>query len=145
MSCGLRLVALVVGLGLGAPTPGAVVVADPSSYRAALAQLEPVQFNYRSDDSETYVGFIAEDVPELVANKDRSSLSPMDIVAVLTSNADRGRALVAAVAPRLGVRELPCPEGCNTVLDSAVITPSEARDPELVARLDAVAGRVLRA
>lgn len=51
---------------------------------AALAQLEPVQFNYRSDDSETYVGFIAEDVPPLVANNDRASLSPMDIVAVLT-------------------------------------------------------------
>jgi hypothetical protein len=43
-----------------------------------------VQFNYRNDDAETYVGFIAEDVPELVANKDRTSLSPMDIVAVLT-------------------------------------------------------------
>jgi hypothetical protein len=51
---------------------------------AALAQLEPVQFNYRSDGSETYVGFIAEDVPPLVANNDRVSLSPMDIVAVLT-------------------------------------------------------------
>ena len=51
---------------------------------AALAQLEPVQFNYRSDDSERYVGFIAEDVPSLVANEDRASLSPMDIVAVLT-------------------------------------------------------------
>jgi hypothetical protein len=30
------------------------------------------------------VGFIAEDVPELVATKDRKGLSPMDIVAVLT-------------------------------------------------------------
>jgi hypothetical protein len=43
-----------------------------------------VQFNYRNDQSETYVGFIAEDVPDLVANEDRASLSPMDIVAVLT-------------------------------------------------------------
>jgi len=51
---------------------------------AALAKLEPVQFNYRDDRSETYVGFIAEDVPALVANSDRASLSPMDIVAVLT-------------------------------------------------------------
>lgn len=50
----------------------------------ALANLEPVQFNYRGDDSETYLGFIAEDVPALVANRDRVSLSPMDIVAVLT-------------------------------------------------------------
>jgi len=51
---------------------------------AALASLEPVQFNYKSDDSETYLGFIAEDVPEIVASNDRMSLSPMDIVAVLT-------------------------------------------------------------
>jgi hypothetical protein len=33
---------------------------------------------------EQYVGFIAEDVPELVAMKDRKGLTPMDIVAVLT-------------------------------------------------------------
>ncbi len=51
---------------------------------AALAQLEPVQFNYRNDDTESYVGFIAEDVPALVASSDRQSLSTMDIVAVLT-------------------------------------------------------------
>jgi len=52
--------------------------------RAALMQLEPVLFNYRNERDETYVGFIAEDVPDLVANSDRQSLSAMDIVAVLT-------------------------------------------------------------
>lgn len=51
---------------------------------AALMQLEPVTFRYIDESGENYVGFIAEDVPELVANSDRSSLSPMDIVAVLT-------------------------------------------------------------
>ena len=51
---------------------------------AALAALQPVQFNYKSDGQETYVGFIAEDVPELVATGDRQGLSAMDIVAVLT-------------------------------------------------------------
>lgn len=51
---------------------------------AALMQLEPVSFNYRNERDEEYLGFIAEDVPELVANQDRSSLSTMDIVAVLT-------------------------------------------------------------
>jgi hypothetical protein len=60
---------------------------------AALADLEPVQFNYRSDDSEDHLGFIAEDVPALVATSDRASLSPMDIVAVLTKviQAQQGR------------------------------------------------------
>jgi hypothetical protein len=50
----------------------------------ALAALDPVKYNYKSDIEEKHVGFIAEDVPELVATKDRRSLSPMDIVAVLT-------------------------------------------------------------
>ena len=51
---------------------------------AALANLEPVRFSYRSERGEDYVGFIAEDVPELVATSDRDGLSTMDIVAVLT-------------------------------------------------------------
>jgi outer membrane biosynthesis protein TonB len=50
----------------------------------ALAGLQPVQFRYKNDAEETYVGFIAEDVPDLVAMDDRQSLSAMDIVAVLT-------------------------------------------------------------
>ena len=49
-----------------------------------LATLDPVKFNYKSDTSEKHVGFIAEDVPGLVATKDGKGLSPMDIVAVLT-------------------------------------------------------------
>jgi len=66
-----------------------------------------------------------------------------EIVAVLTDNAERGRALVAGLAPHLKGRPVPCESGCDRALDSALITPPEARDPELCARLDAVAGRVL--
>jgi hypothetical protein len=51
---------------------------------ATLKDLNPVRFTYKADKSDEQVGFIAEDVPELVATKDRKSLSPMDIVAVLT-------------------------------------------------------------
>jgi 5'-methylthioadenosine phosphorylase len=65
-----------------------------------------------------------------------------DIVAVLTSNADRGRALVAASAPRLAGRPQPCREGCDTALDDALITPPGARDPALLRRLDAILARV---
>lgn len=50
----------------------------------ALKGLNPVLYNYKVDKNEHHVGFIAEDVPALVASKDRKSLSPMDIVAVLT-------------------------------------------------------------
>jgi len=51
---------------------------------AVLAGLEPVHYNYKNDFQESYVGFIAEDVPDLVATSDRKGLSAMDIVAVLT-------------------------------------------------------------
>jgi hypothetical protein len=50
----------------------------------ALAGLKPVTYNYKADKEEDHVGFIAEDVPELVAKKNRKSLSSMDIVSVLT-------------------------------------------------------------
>jgi hypothetical protein len=53
---------------------------------AAVAALKPVRYNYIKEKDEQYVGFIAEDVPELVAqtSTDRHYLSPMDIVATLT-------------------------------------------------------------
>ena len=41
-------------------------------------------FTYKTGAGEQHIGFIAEDVPDLVATKDRKGLSPMDIVAVLT-------------------------------------------------------------
>ena len=51
----------------------------------ALKKLSPVKFTYKKDkENEEYVGFIAEDVPELVASRDRKGLGSMDIVAVLT-------------------------------------------------------------
>lgn len=49
-----------------------------------LGGLNPIKYNYKTDAEDRHVGFIAEDVPELVATRDRKGLSPMDIVAVLT-------------------------------------------------------------
>ncbi|KJU86829.1 conserved hypothetical protein, secreted [Candidatus Magnetobacterium bavaricum] len=49
----------------------------------AFNKLEPVSFKYKTDD-EQHIGFIAEDVPDIVASKDRKGLSPMDVVALLT-------------------------------------------------------------
>jgi hypothetical protein len=49
-----------------------------------LKELNPVKFAYKKDMTEKHVGFISEDVPDLIATKDRKGLSPMDIVAVLT-------------------------------------------------------------
>jgi hypothetical protein len=50
----------------------------------ALKALQPVTFAYKANPGETSVGFIAEDVPDLVATTDRKGLSSMDVVAVLT-------------------------------------------------------------
>jgi hypothetical protein len=51
---------------------------------SVLEGLNPVRYSYKAAEGESHVGFIAEAVPDLVATKDRKSLSPMDIVAVLT-------------------------------------------------------------
>ncbi len=67
----------------------------------ALANLQPVQFRYRNDDPELYVGFIAEDVPDLVAMDDRQSLSAMDVVAVLTKVVQAQQQRIAALEERL--------------------------------------------
>lgn len=66
------------------------------------------------------------------------------IVATLLENAERARSLVVDVAPRVVELEGACPHGCQTALEHALITAPEHRDPELLARLDAVAGRLLR-
>ncbi len=50
----------------------------------AFELLDPVKFNYKENKEEQYLGFIAEDVPDLVAMNDRKGLNPMDIVAMLT-------------------------------------------------------------
>ncbi len=49
-----------------------------------LTDLVPTSFTYKTDSEEVYLGFIAEDVPDLVATNDRKGLVAMDIVAVLT-------------------------------------------------------------
>lgn len=67
------------------------------------------------------------------------------IIETLKANAEHARALVARAAPGFSGFQGLCPHGCQTALDHALITGPESRDPELVARLDAVAGRVLRA
>ena len=66
------------------------------------------------------------------------------IIGVLTANADQARALVKHVVPALAEHSRPCHAGCQRALDHALITAPEARDPALLAKLDAVAGRVLR-
>src|SRR5450432_3059462 len=65
------------------------------------------------------------------------------IIKTLLENAGRARSLVTAVAPRVAAFAGGCSSGCSSALEHAVITAPEARDPELVARLRVIAGRVL--
>ena len=58
-------------------------------------------------------------------------------------NADKGRALGGRLPALLGPDRAPCPHGCDQALEYAILTQPDARDPAVVAKLDAVAGRVL--
>jgi hypothetical protein len=67
-----------------------------------LKGLQPVKYNFKRDPSKDLsVGFIAEDVPDLVATKDRKGLSPLEIVAVLTKVVQEQQALVAKLSERI--------------------------------------------
>ncbi|MEQ8665685.1 MAG: S-methyl-5'-thioadenosine phosphorylase [Rhodospirillales bacterium] len=74
---------------------------------------------------------------------DHDAVTVDAIIKVLLENADNGRSLVKAVVPKLKGRTHICDQGCHTALENALITAPEARDPALLARLDAVAGRFL--
>jgi 5'-methylthioadenosine phosphorylase len=64
---------------------------------------------------------------------------------VVVANAEKAARLVARLARDFPVEHEPCPVRSDRALDTAIITPPEFRDPALLDKLDAVAGRVLRA
>jgi len=65
------------------------------------------------------------------------------IVGTLLENADIAKELIKAAVP-LAAKDTQCPQGCRHALDAALITAPEARDPAMLQKLDAVAGRVLK-
>ncbi len=77
-------------------------------------------------------------------HEDHGHVTVEQVIKVLTGNADNARRLVTTVAPKLGPNRTASPDGIETVLDTALITAPEKRDPALMAKLDAVAGRVLK-
>jgi 5'-methylthioadenosine phosphorylase len=76
---------------------------------------------------------------------DHDAVTVQDIIKVLTANAEKAKRLVARLARDFPREHEPCPIGSDRALDNALITAPEARDPALMAKLDAVAGRLLRA
>jgi hypothetical protein len=57
---------------------------DQEESLQALERLNPVRYNYKNKRDEEFLGFIGEDVPDLVAMNGRKGMRAMDIVAVLT-------------------------------------------------------------
>ena len=74
---------------------------------------------------------------------DHDAVTVQEIIKVLVANADRAKGLVARLARNFPREHEACPIGSDRALDTALITAPEARDPELIKKLDAVAGRVL--
>jgi 5'-methylthioadenosine phosphorylase len=74
---------------------------------------------------------------------DHGEVDITDIIKTLTGNADKGREMVRRLPALLGVERAPCPHGCDRALEYALLTAPEKRDPALMAKLDAVAGRLL--
>ncbi|MEC8202765.1 MAG: 5'-methylthioadenosine phosphorylase [Pseudomonadota bacterium] len=74
---------------------------------------------------------------------DHDDVTVETIITVLMDNADKARALVREVVPMLAGRSETCRAGCHTALENALITAPDARDPALVEKLSAIAGRVL--
>ena len=78
--------------------------------------------------------------------EEEEAVSVTDVLKVLHHNAERASALVGRIAARMAeASRTPDPDGIDTCLDHAIITAPQQRDPAMLARLDAVAGRVLRA
>ena len=76
-------------------------------------------------------------------HEDHDDVTVEAVIKTLHDNADKARVMIKSVVPRLSGRTDTCEAGCHTALDFAIITPPDARDPVAVAKLDAVAHRVL--
>ncbi|MBM3543529.1 MAG: S-methyl-5'-thioadenosine phosphorylase [Alphaproteobacteria bacterium] len=75
---------------------------------------------------------------------DHDAVTVQDIIKVLTANAEKAQRLVARLARDFPRQHEPCPIGSDRALDTAIITAPASRDPSLLKKLDAVAGRVLK-
>ena len=74
---------------------------------------------------------------------DHGAVDVAQVVRTLGGNADKARGMVARLPALLGQGRTPCPHGCDRALEHAILTAPAARDPAMVAKLSAVAGRVL--
>ena len=74
---------------------------------------------------------------------DHGAVDVAEVIATLQGNGTKAQDLVSRLPAPLGAGRVPCPHGCDRALDYAIMTAPDKRDPALLAKLDAVAGRVL--
>ena len=74
---------------------------------------------------------------------DHGEVDISQIIATLGGNADHARGLISRLPALLGSERAPCPHGCDRALEYALMTAPDKRDPALMAKLDAVAGRMI--
>ncbi|WP_037293396.1 S-methyl-5'-thioadenosine phosphorylase [Roseobacter sp. CCS2] len=74
---------------------------------------------------------------------DHGAVDVSDVIKTLQGNGTKAQDLVSRLPALLGPDRAPCPHGCDRALEYAVMTAPDKRDSALVAKLDAVAGRVL--
>ena len=74
---------------------------------------------------------------------DHTDVEIADILRVMKDNSEKAGRLVARIAANFPREHEPCPLGSDRALEHAIITAPAARDPALLAKLDAVARRVL--
>lgn len=67
----------------------------------ALRDLRPVRFHYKAEPKEESLGFISEEVPDLVATNSRKSLNTMDVVAVLARVAQEQQKVIEELSCRI--------------------------------------------
>ena len=74
---------------------------------------------------------------------DHGAVDVSDVIRTLQSNGTKAADLISRLPALLHAHPSPCPHGCDTALTHAIMTAPDKRDPTLVAKLDAVAGRIL--
>jgi 5'-methylthioadenosine phosphorylase len=76
-------------------------------------------------------------------HEDHGAVDVAQVIATLTANSGHAKTMISGLPARLGAVRALCPHGCDRALDHAIMTAPSARDTDLLAKLDAVAGRVL--
>ena len=74
---------------------------------------------------------------------DHGEVDITSILRTMHANVEKAKAMIEAVVPALGAERVPCPRGCDRALEHAIITAPDVRDPTVIEKLDAIAGRVL--